>query len=251
MTFQFSNPIWLLALAPAVAWTVWLFWKSDVQIGAWRRWIAVILRLLVLLALCFAAAGLEWRKPQEGMTVYYMLDRSQSIPSPQQDAARAFINSASKDKKENDTAGVLVFGADAAIETRPNTQIDLRQVQAVVGAERTDIASAIRLGTAAFPETGQKRLVLMSDGNENVGDAMSALAAALPLGVSLDVVPLGTSRGNDVSVRKLTLPSTVKKGQTFDVKIFAQADQAQSATIRLYLNDGSLGEQKVQLNAGK
>jgi uncharacterized membrane protein len=251
MSFQFSNPVWLLALAPALAWTVWLFWKSDVQIGAWRRWMALVLRLLVVLALCLAAAGLEWRKPQEGMTVYYMLDRSQSIPSPQQEASRAFVNQASKAKKANDTVGVLVFGADAAIESRPNAQIDLRQVQAVVGAERTDIASAIRLGTAAFPETGQKRLVLMSDGNENVGDAMSALAAALPLGVSLDVVPLGTSRGNDVSIRKLTLPTTVKKGQTFDVKIFAQADQAQSATIRLYLNDGSLGEQKVQLNAGK
>jgi uncharacterized membrane protein len=251
MTFQFSNPIWLLALAPALAWTLWLFWKSDVQIGAWRRWSALALRLLVVLALCLAAAGLQWRKPQEGMTVYYMLDRSQSIPSPQQEAARAFVNQASKAKKANDTAGVLVFGADAAIETRPNPEIDLRQVQAVVGNERTDIASAIRLGTAAFPETGQKRLVLMSDGNENVGDAMSALAAALPLGVSLDVVPLGTSRGNDVSIRKLTLPTNVKKGQTFDVKIFAQADQAQSATIRLYLNDGSLGEQKVQLNAGK
>jgi uncharacterized membrane protein len=251
MSFQFSNPIWLLALPPAAAWTVWLFWKSDVQIGAWRRWLALVLRLLVVLALCLAAAGLQWRKPQEGMTVYYMLDRSQSIPSPQQEAARTFVNQASKTKKANDTAGVLVFGADAAIETRPNSQIDLRQVQAVVGVERTDIASAIRLGTAAFPETGQKRLVLMSDGNENVGDAISAMAAALPLGVSLDVVPLGTSRGNDVSIRKLTLPTTVKKGQTFDVKIFAQADQAQSATIRLYLNDGSLGEQKVQLNAGK
>ncbi len=70
-------------------------------------------------------------------------------------------------------------------------QVDLRQIQAVVGTERTDIASAIRLGTAAFPETGQKRLVLMSDGNENVGDAMSALAAARPLGVTLDVVPWG------------------------------------------------------------
>ncbi len=251
MTFQFSNPVWLLALAPAAAWVLWLCWKSDVQIGAWRRWTALVLRLLVVLALCGAMAGLQWRKPQEGMTVFYMLDRSQSVPSPQQDAARTYVNQASKSKKANDTAGVLVFGAEAAIETRPNAQIDLRQIQAVVGVERTDIASAIRLGTAAFPETGQKRLVLVSDGNENVGDAVSALASALPLGVSLDVLPLGASRGNDVSIRKLTLPTTVKKGQTFDVKIFAQADQPQSATIRLYLNDGSLGEQKVQLNAGK
>jgi uncharacterized membrane protein len=251
MSLQFSNPFWLLALIPAVPWTFWLCWKSDVQIGAGRRWMALVLRLLVVLALCLAMAGLQWRKPLEGMTVFFVLDRSQSVPSPQQEAARAYVNQASKDKKTTDTAGVLVFGSDAAIESRPNAQVDLRQIQAVVGVERTDIASAIRLGTAAFPETGQKRLVLMSDGNENIGDAMSALAAARPLGVSLDVVPLGTGRGNDVSIKKLALPTKVKKGQTFDVKIFAEADHAQSGVIRLYLNDTPMGEQKVELNAGK
>jgi len=251
MTFQFSNPVWLLTLIVAVPWVAWLSWKSDVRIEAWRHWTAMVLRLLVVLALCLGMAGLQRKKPLEGITVFYMLDRSQSVPSPQQETARAYVNHSAKDKKPNDLAGVLVFGADAAIETRPNTLVDLRQIQAVVGMERTDIASAIRLGTAAFPETGQKRLVLLSDGNENVGDALSALAAARPLGVSLDVLPLGASRGNDVSIQKLTVPATVKKGQTFDVKIFAQADQAQSATIRLYLNDTAMGEQKVTLNAGK
>jgi uncharacterized membrane protein len=234
-----------------MAWVVWLSWKSDVQIGPWRHWTALVLRLLVVLALGLAAAGLQWKKPIEGMSVFYMLDRSQSVPSPQQDLARSFVNQTARGKKANDTGGVLVFGSEAAIESRPNAQVDLRQVQAVVGTERTDIASAIRLGTAAFPETGQKRLVLLSDGNENVGDAMAALAAARPLGVSLDVVPSGVSRGNDVSVKKLAAPSSVKKGQTFDVRIFAQADQAQSAIIRLYRNAAYLGEQKVELNAGK
>jgi uncharacterized membrane protein len=251
MSFQFSNPIWLLALIFAVPWVVWLSWKSDVRIEAWRHWSAMVLRLLVVLALCLGMAGLQFKKPMEGLTVFFMLDRSQSVPSPQQESARVYVNQAAAGKKPNDLAGVLVFGADAAIETRPNTRLDLRQFQAVVGTERTDIASAIRLGTAAFPETGQKRLVLLSDGNENVGDALSALAAARTLGVSLDVLPLGASRGNDVSIQKLTVPSNVKKGQTFDVKIFAQADHDQSATIRLYLNETPLGEQKVQLNAGK
>jgi uncharacterized membrane protein len=251
MSFQFSNPIWLLALIFAVPWVVWLSWKSDVRIEAWRHWSAMVVRLLVVLALCLGMAGLQFKKPMEGLTVFFMLDRSQSVPSPQQESARVYVNQAAAGKKPNDLAGVLVFGADAAIETRPNTRLDLRQFQAVVGTERTDIASAIRLGTAAFPETGQKRLVLLSDGNENVGDALSALAAARTLGVSMDVLPLGASRGNDVSIQKLTVPSNVKKGQTFDVKIFAQADHDQSATIRLYLNETPLGEQKVQLNAGK
>jgi uncharacterized membrane protein len=251
MNFQFTNPNWLILPAVAAMWVVWLTLKSDVQVSNWRRWTALIIRLLVVLALGLALAGLQWKKPIEGMTVYYMLDRSESVPSPQQELSREFVNQTAKHKRANDTAGVLVFGTDAAIESRPNPEVDLRQVQAVVGVDRTDIASAIRLGTAAFPETGQKRLVLLSDGNENVGDAMAALAAATPLGVSLDVVPLGVSRGNDVSVKKLSAPSSVKKGQTFDVRIFAQADQAQSATIRLYRNETYLGEQRVELNAGK
>src|SRR5205085_5791000 len=141
--------------------------------------------------------------------------------------------------------------ADAALENSANEKIDLQKINAVVGAERTDIAAAIRLGTAAFPEIGQKRLVLLSDGNENIGDAETALLAARPLGVTVDVVPLGVERGNDVSVQKLGVPGRVKKGQTFEAKIFVQADKAQSATLRLYRNEQPLGQQNVQLSAGK
>ncbi|MGI8964465.1 MAG: vWA domain-containing protein, partial [Limisphaerales bacterium] len=251
MNFQFSNPIYLLLLPLALAWVIWLAWKSDVQISAWRRCTAFMLRLVTVLALVLAIAGLQWRKPLEGMNLFFLLDRSDSIPSPQQEAARQFVKKSSAQKKQTDKAGVLVFGTDAGIESSPNAALKLEKIQAIVGTERTDISAAIRLGTAAFPETGQKRLVLFSDGNENIGDAISALLAAKPLGVTLDVVPLGMNRGNDVSVQKLSVPSNVKKGQTFETKIFAQADVAQTATVRLYRNEQLLGEQKVELAAGK
>ena len=52
-------------------------------------------------------------------------------------------------------------------------------------------------------------------------------------------------------MQKLGLPGRVKKGQTFETRIFVQADKAQTATVRLYRNEQSLGEQKVELNAGK
>jgi len=91
----------------------------------------------------------------------------------------------------------------------------------------------------------------LSDGNENVGDAFAAVLAARPLGVTVDVVPLGVARGGDVSVQKLSLPANIKKGQTFEVKIFVQSDQAQRATLRLFLNNQLFGEQPVQLEAGK
>jgi uncharacterized membrane protein len=248
---RFTHPQLLWLLPVAWAWIAWLFWKSDVQIGAARRWTALSVRFLVATLLVLAVAGLQWLKPQEGMNVFFLLDRSDSIPSPQQEAARKFVNESATGKKKEDKAGVLVFGTEAAIESSANEKIDVQKINAVVGSERTDLAAAIRLGSAAFPETGQKRLVLLSDGNENIGDAVGAATAARALGISIDVVPLGIERGNDVSAQKLGVPGRIKKNQTFDVKIFVQADTAQPATVRLYRNEQPLGEQKVDLAAGK
>jgi uncharacterized membrane protein len=251
MNFQFTHPYYLLLLAPSLAWVIWLAWKSDVQVSPWRRWMALGIRVVVLTALVFAIAGLQWLQPVEGMNVFFALDRSESIPSPQQEAAKDYVNHIAREKKKEDKAGVIVFGTEASIESSPNAAVDLQKIQAVVGTERTDLAGAIRLATAAFPETGQKRLVVMSDGNENIGDAMSAVMAAKPLGVTVDVVPLGVERANDVCVQKLQVPPKLKEGQVFEVKIFVQADQATPATVRLYRDEQFLGEQKVELSAGK
>lgn len=251
MRFQFTQPWLLLLLVPTLTWVIWFAWKSHVQVGAWRRWMSFGLRTAVLSALVFALAGLQWLLPVEGMNVFFLLDRSESIPSPQQEASREYVNAASKEMRRVDRAGVIVFGSEASIESSPNVAVDVQKIQAVVGTERTDLAAAIRLGTAAFPETGQKRLVVISDGNENVGDAMSAVLAAKPLGVTVDVVPLGVSRANDVFVQKVQVPSRVKQGQTFEARIFVNAEVAQTATARLYRNDQFLGEQKVNLAQGK
>ena len=251
MNLQFTHPAHLWWLPLALGWVIGLAWKTDVQIGAWRRWTALALRLVITVAVILALAGVRWMRPLEGVNAFFLLDRSDSIPSGQQEAARKYVISAVAGKKKTDQAGVLVFGAEASLESSAHAVVDLQKITAVVGAERTDIAGAVRLGTAAFPETGQKRLVLISDGNENLGDALGALLAARPLGVTMDVVPLGVERGNDVSVQKLGVPSRVKKGQTFEAKIFVQSDRPRTGTVRLYRNEKPLGEQKVELAAGK
>ena len=251
MNLQFTHPLYLLLLAPALAWVIWFAVKSDVQVSAWRRWIALSVRIILVLCIVLAIAGLQWLLPIEGMNVFFLLDRSDSVPSPQQETAKNFVNQITKQKKTVDKAGVIIFGTEASIESSPNAAVDVEKIQAVVGTERTDIAAAIRLGTAAFPENGQKRLVLLSDGNENLGDAMAAVLAGKRLGVSVDVIPMGVARANDTSVEKLQVPSKIKTGQSFETKIFIQADQAHSATVRLYRNEQYLGEQKVELSAGK
>jgi uncharacterized membrane protein len=253
MNFQFTHPTCLLALIPALAWVVWLFWNSDVQIGTVRRWLAFVLRVVIVVALVLAIAGLQWKQPLEGVNVMFVLDRSDSVPSAQQEAAFKYAMHVSAEKRKEDRVGFLVFGSEPALETTVNNSLDPKKekIFAVVGSDRTDLAGAVRLGTAAFPETGQKRLVVLSDGNENIGDALNAVLAAKPLGVTIDVIPLGVARGNDVSLQRLSLPSRVKKGQTIDVKVFIQSDRKQKGQLRLYRDEQPLGQHEVELEPGK
>lgn len=253
MNFQWTNPSWLWLLLPALAWTLWWFLRSDVSLSPWRRWSALFLRTFMMLLLIMALAGLQWRYPVEGVNVIFLLDRSDSVPLPQQEAARRYVNEAAAARQKNDRIGLVVFGNEAALEFTPSDKWDLQQtkVLAVINPERTDLAAAIRLGAAAFPEHGQKRLVIASDGNENVGDALAAVMSVRPLGVSVDVIPLGTQRGVDAAVQRLGLPARIKEGQTFDARIFITADAPRDGLLRFYRNDLYLGEAPVKLESGK
>jgi uncharacterized membrane protein len=251
MPFQFTHPLWLVALAPALAGVVWLALRSDSSLMGWRRWTALGIRLLVTVLLGLALAGLRYQLPVEGMNVFFLLDRSESVPGEHQEAARELVNTLAARKKAADRGGIVVFGADAAIESVASQAVDLQRVQAVISTAGTDLAAAIRLATAAFPETGQRRLLILSDGNQTVGDALQAVLAARSLGISVDVVPLGAERGRDVLVQKVTVPTRLKEGQTFEVKIFAESDRDTRAHLSLYRNDQLLGTQPVALSAGK
>src|ERR1700719_4631586 len=105
MRFQFTHPTYLLLLIPALAWVFWFAWKSDVQVSSWRRWFAVGIRAVVVTVVVFAIAGLQSLRPLEGMNAFFVLDRSDSIPSPQQEFARDYVNKASKQKKKIDKTG--------------------------------------------------------------------------------------------------------------------------------------------------
>ena len=121
MHFTFTHPLLFALLLPAAAWTLWLAWRSDASLTPWRRWLSTILRLVVVLLLVAAIAGAQWKRPQEGMNAFFLLDRSDSIPSPQQEQARDLANKWAKAKRERDKAGFLVFGTDAALETTATT----------------------------------------------------------------------------------------------------------------------------------
>lgn len=251
MNVQWTHPWWLWLLPVTLAWVAWLASKSPVQLPPRRRAWSVGLRLLITALMVLALAGLRWLIPVEGMNVFFVLDRSDSVSAADQESSRQWMERVVTAKPANDRAGVIVFGSHPTLEASVAPSPNLGRINAVVAANHTDIAAAIRLASAAFPEFGQRRIVLVSDGNETIGSALDAALSAHGAGIRIDGVPLQTRRTRDLSIQRLQLPSQIKIGQPFEAKIFVEADTPSTATLHFYRNDRYLGGQETRLDAGK
>src|SRR5262249_49037737 len=142
------------------------------------------------------------------VTVLFLVDRSFSVPEETEvDATgkridlrlqrlEAFINNAVRERggQHRDRVGLIAFGKQPRLELPPalveRFNVKLNEIGGRIDGNYTDIAAALKLALASFPEGTGKRIVLISDGNENLGNAEEVARLAQRNGAQIDVVPL-------------------------------------------------------------
>ena len=162
----------------------------------------------------------------------FLLDRSDSISDKDRTKAEKFVADAIHSLGQDDSAGVIAFGKDAVIDTAPGGRRDMGRILSKVDGSASDLAGAVRLASATFPEGKGRRIVLLSDGNETNGDAMEAAQVASSDGIPIDHVALGLEdRTGEASVAGVELPSEIRADQPFDVRVLIDASTEQSGIV--------------------
>ncbi len=249
MPLTFANPAALVFLSfGALAW--WATRHSLADLSAFRRRLSLGLRLVVLACLVLSLAGTQVVLSSDKMCVLFVVDLSDSVAQEDKEAAVKFIKDALKGKDQGDTAGVILFGSEAYVDAPPDVAPEVK-FQTVLNPAFTDIAQAIRLAISAFPEGAQKRIVLISDGNENLGRAEDEAAMARANQVRIDVRPLRPPEGPEVLLEKMIVPGHVKIGEPFEARIVATARQDAEALLTLERDGEIIGREKISLIKGK
>src|SRR5215208_6277360 len=174
--------------------------RSLNGLGPVRKWVAIGVRLAVLLIFVLIVGGARWQRQNKDMEVIVLRDVSESTAQVKefprktlQESADEWLRYVSDDrngKPKLDRLGVVAFHDQATIDAMPNIRpaLDARPIREV-GAG-TNIASAIQLALATFSKDAMHRMLLMSDGNATMGDWEAAVNAAVAAGVQIDVAPL-------------------------------------------------------------
>ncbi|HJN11299.1 MAG TPA: VWA domain-containing protein [Pirellulaceae bacterium] len=259
----FDQP-WYLALLSLIP-VLWIFsFRSLAGLGNIRRLVAIGLRTLVLTTIVFALAEVQLLQTSDKVTVNYVLDQSESIPLVKRQAMLDFVVKAvhnHRGKERGDLAGVVVFGRNATIEIPPfdddilvlgglESHVNLR-------SDATNLSAALKLAQASFAEGSSKRIVIVTDGNENLGDARAIAASLAEDGIGIDVVPVKLTMRSEVAVERVMMPANIRRGQPMETRVvlnnFSDETIAGRVTFRRKagLHDEFLGEIDVELSPGK
>jgi uncharacterized membrane protein len=217
----FAAP-WYLAILAAVPLLWILSYRRLAGLGKVRRIIALAMRSFLLALLALALAEPQLLRVSDRLTVIYLLDQSASIPVARRKGMVEYVKAEVRQHRgANDRAAVIVFGGNAAIEVPPLGE-DFRlpvSAESAIDPECTNIAAAMKLAHAAFTENSSKRIVIVSDGNQNQGDAVVEARALAAAGVGIDVVPVRYHSRAEIAVERVMLPGDVHLGQPFDLRV--------------------------------
>jgi uncharacterized membrane protein len=213
----------LLALVPAI---IYLSFRSLAGLGPVRRWVAIGLRCTLVVLLTLALSEVRASHRGDATAVLFLVDCSFSIPESVHPVVEQFVNTMAESRGSgNIQVGVIYFGAQPRLvrSATDAPRINVKYQDALGNLDRnyTNIAAALKLALASFPEGTSKRIVLITDGNENLGNAEEQARMAKLNGVQVDVVPIGAGRRkeNEVLIQSIDAPPEAEEGAPLLIQV--------------------------------
>jgi uncharacterized membrane protein len=251
LPFTVSRPELLVVGLLLLAVTIGLSLAARHHLGKGRRRASLILRTVILSSLVLALAGFAIVWPVDRLTTVFVVDLSDSVGVQGRESALAFVRESLEERPEGDKAAVVAFGGEALVERLPAELQDLDRFASVPATSATDIGGALRLASALFPDDTQKRIVLVTDGNDTTGQGQSEASLAAARGVQIETYVTGLGAADETVVQRVHSPATARVGEDIQIEVTVTSTVAQPATVRLFGDGAQIGVQQVQLSAGQ
>jgi Mg-chelatase subunit ChlD len=207
----------------------------------------LLLRVMVVVLIAIALAEPLLASGTGSGGAIFVVDRSASVAGDARDGADRWLDDALSAAPLTHRAAIVVFGTKPVLAAPARPARDLHASGIVTGTDNlaidpafTDIDAGLGLARA-LPLGGGRRIVLLSDGAENIGKAVDQAAQAALEGVPIDVVALPGVSAADLRVDGISAPASAWQGEPVVILAGVETGRAGPATVDLVV-DGVVKE---------
>ncbi|MBG85018.1 MAG: hypothetical protein CMJ40_10810 [Phycisphaerae bacterium] len=220
MPIYFEQSGWLLlAFLLIPCW--WWLGRSREAFSPRRWWFIGITRSLLIMVLAIAMAEPVFEDRSDGLTVAVIVDRSRSIPRRQMERAVSWLEEAAEGpgREPDDRLAVIQFGRDAVPTAMPDPASVISLGNGPADVTESSLSRAIELAKGLLPRDTANRIVLISDGNETIGNLLETAELARESGLPIDVLPIRYAYEDEVLFDRLIAPSRARVGQSIELRL--------------------------------
>jgi Ca-activated chloride channel homolog len=250
LTFDTYWPLLLLALVPYI----WIVQRqSATDLSPKHLQTAGIVRSAIVVLLVTALMQPVLKRSGNWISAVYLIDVSESV-SP------AAIQNAIHWIEETNAAGhphqarFIPFGSNSqvmqSVGDLQNVIVSAKASNGSIDQSETDFEDAVDRALRSFAPHHLKRLVLVTDGNENAGHISNMLPRLKQESVHVYTVPMQARTNHDVWVENVMAPSNVAAEEAFPVEVHVYSQVDTDGDVEVQNGDKSLGKNHVHLVKG-
>ncbi|HTW89565.1 MAG TPA: vWA domain-containing protein, partial [Candidatus Binataceae bacterium] len=249
--YERSQLLWLLLLTPLIAAPGLIAFSRGRRLaGA----LEALLRALAFGAAVLLLAGLEFpvRVGADRMAVVALVDQSRSIAPDQVAWMRARVAELAAAMDPADRLAVIGFGRDTRLISPLGDPRLLGAINQPLDGGATNLGSALTTALGIFPADFEKRVMLLSDGNQTEGNAMAEVPALAEDGVRIYAAAPPASALQRVALTSLSAPGLVRAYARFALRLDIQSEARAplAGKLVLYSNGKAVGAETVALRPG-
>lgn len=257
-SIHFQYPWLLFALIPVFFIALFYHFRTSKKYRRNRnRIISLILHLTAMTLVVFVLSGINFQYDQPNVEneILLLVDMSDSNSESENDKDD-FIRSVLDESASDYTMGIIMFGYDqvfAAPFSRNVDEVYNNYINSPVlpDTSATDIAAALQFARANLKNPLTAKIVLLSDGLETDGDAMTAVRSVAASGVRVDTVNYSNFVHDEVEIVSIAVPDyNVVAGDPFKMTVTLNSSVKGTASLTLYDNDVEIAPQSILLEGG-
>ena len=258
--FNFTHPWLLLLLIPAIAMTLFPYFRADKKYRKTRnRILSMVFHGLAITLAITLLAGItfSYEKPNLENELIVLVDTTDSNEESA-DLKSDFVQSIISISDGKYRVGVVKFGHGQVLSGEMsydvNKVLEDYLTSEVPDSTATDLASALKYARSLFKNPETSKIVVVSDGIETDNAANSVIKAIAADGVKVDTVYYPNEEHDEIQIYSVNPPDTrIILGDNFITELTVKSNLKgeKDATITAYDNDELIGNIEVVLDGAE
>lgn len=212
--------------------------------------LVLLSRILILILIILGISNITLNLKGKNIETIFLLDVSDSMGEFKHEGLK-FINNSLKEQPNHNKCGVILFGDNASVDKYMDASKNYKEFKTSPITITTNIEEAINSSFSLFDKRSSKRIVLITDGEENKGDMLKSINLLKKENVDLKIYNVDNLKGDEVYIDSVSVPDNISIGEEFSVVTKIESNIQTKVKLILFCGRDKKGEQEVEVQKGE